>query len=321
MKKTKKRLLDGLYRKFQKLILEDITSDLGEVKIYDDKIVCFVDNKNLKKYRKGKHLSTYNIYFKTKKMYSENAINLYELNKPIHYIVDGMNFNNATVIVGPEDSIHFKNCTFNDGFDILTDGEVIFENNKYKDSYGIYTSIVSGFFKARAKSITFINDRFINRTDKTNKTRPAFNVDIIANNITIKNSTFDLKEDDGEISIKTENLLLQNSDIKCSKKIKIEAQNIDSENSLVLSNSSLIINAASNKNILSLASPEIIFNGTNMTKYSTITRETLNLQKSRTALIEQLKALRDCCVLENDKEIENQTIKLNKRSVEKTLRK
>ena len=43
-------------------VLKNITNKLGEIKENDEKITCYVNNKKLKKYKKGKWFSIYKLF-------------------------------------------------------------------------------------------------------------------------------------------------------------------------------------------------------------------------------------------------------------------
>lgn len=316
------RIKNKIQNTIRQIIISDITNNFGIVEIYDDKIICYVDNKNLKKIKKGQYLPTYQLFFNSKKMYSQETLELYKLNKPIHYVIDGMNFNNALIVIGPEDSVHFKNCTFNDEINISTSGQVIFENNKYVDKYGLYTTRNNLFFNVIAdEGVTFINDNYINDTSSICYYRPTFNFDVRTKKLTIENSTFKFRRNDGNVNIKTDNLVMNGSDIKCDKPINISAHTIDSYNSSIESNSEINIKNQNLENPLKLISPKIIVNDIDMTKYSVINNDSVNLQKSRIELVKQLKKLRDFCVEENLKSTKVYENTLNERSVVKTIKK
>lgn len=320
MNKIKKKIYKKIYSLLRNKILNDITRNLGKVVETDDNFVCYVDNKQLKKYKKGKYMPTYDLMLKSKKMYSDEILNAYKVNKPIHYVIEGMNFDNALIIRGPSDSnITFRSCMFKDEITISSNSDIILENNKYYNLCSFYTRKSRCFLNVEAKNITFINDYFINSELGHHPTK--FGIDINTNNLKIINSTFDMKKDDGMILIRSKNVDIKNSDINCYKSIYLKSDEINTEGCLINSKTEITIENKNNNDVLGFTSPKTIYNGVDLSNYYCITPHTLELQKARISLIEKLRKLRDKCISINSTELKEVENTLNNRSVIKTMKK
>jgi len=113
MKKIKKLI----YNMLRNFVLKIITNDLGNIGETDDKIICYVNNKKLKKYRKGKYLPGYELFLRGKNELTEEGLNIYKIKKPIYFIINDMNFDTGlTVMSGKGVNVVFSNCKFNREF-------------------------------------------------------------------------------------------------------------------------------------------------------------------------------------------------------------
>lgn len=257
---------------------------------------------------------------KSKEMYSLETLNTYKINKPIHYIIEGMNFNNALIIIAPSDSnITFRNCIFKEEITIISNADIIFENNKYYNLYPYYTRKSRCFFNVEAKNITFINDNFIN--SELNHHPAKFGIDIATNNLKIINSNFNTFKDDGEIFIRSKQLYIKDSDINCHKSIYIDSDEINTDNSLIESKTGIIVENKNNNENLIFTSPTTIYNGVDLTNCDLITNGNEEKEKCRISLVEKLRELRNNCININLTKLQEVENTLNNRSVVKTMKK
>lgn len=320
MNKIKKKICKKIYIFLRNKILNDITQNLGKVVETDDKFICYVDNKQLKKCKKGKYMPTYDLILKSKKMYSDEILNRYKVNKPIHYVIEGMNFDNALIIMAPSDSnITFRDCMFKDEITISSNSDIILENNKYYNLCSFYTRKSRCFLNVEAKNITFINDNFIN--SELGHHPAKFGIDIITNNLKIINSNFNNFKDDGEIFIRSKQLYIKDSYINCYKSMYIDSDEINTYNSLIKSKTGIMIENKNSNEILSFNSPKTIYNGVDLANCNLITNDNVELQKSRILLVEKLRELKDNCININSTELQEVENTLNQRSIVKTMKK
>lgn len=315
MNKIKKKIFIILRNK----LLKDITNNLGEIKEKNEKIICYVNNRKLKKYRKGNYLPYYSILLKSKKMYPDEILNSYKVNKPIHYVVNGMNFKTAVEVIAPEDTtVVFVNSKFNREFNVISGGDIILESNEYCDEENFYKNDI--FFCAiRAKSLKFLNDNFTNKSKYNIET--SFGIKIDTDNLEIINSTFNTKKKDGVVSIITKNAYIEDSDIKCHKEIYIKSDELKVLDTKIKSDREVVIDNKNNNYVIGVTSPKTIYNGSDLTKYYSLNPENLELQSSRVSLIKKLRQLRDNCININTTELKEVENTLNNRSIVKTLKK
>jgi len=92
------------------LAMKELTGNLGSVVYEDDKLICYVNKRNSKR----ECLTDY-FYCHGINDSNRNLANAYNLNKPITYVFDKLNFQkNNVVIYGYNDAnIIIKNCNFN----------------------------------------------------------------------------------------------------------------------------------------------------------------------------------------------------------------
>lgn len=147
----------------QKQLLKKITNRLGKVEVTDDKIICYV-SKN--KSRKSDtltfgHLTLLDIYLSDNEKYDKSILDEYEINKPIYYVFDNINFTKRINIQtrNGTPSIIFKNCKFCDGVFIDEAKDLIFENNTYNSSGRLYMqlSFDSFYLQGKAENLKIIN--------------------------------------------------------------------------------------------------------------------------------------------------------------------
>lgn len=275
-------------------LLRNITNKLGIVEVTDDKIICYVDNKKLKKYRKGKYLTFYELILKTKNGCPKETLDIYKVNKPVYFVINNMNFETAlTIMTGKDTNITFSNCKFNREVSIYSGGEIVLENNQYCDEDRVYKNSLV-FCRIDCKSLKFVNDNFVNKS--TYKTQTNFGIMIDTDNLEIINSNFDLKNNDGVISVRTKNMNIDNSDIICHNSIYIKSDEINSIDTTIKSETEVVIENKNNNYIMGVTSPKTIYNGMDLSKYHSLEPKNMELQKSRIALVESLRILRDKCI-------------------------
>ena len=120
-----------IYEILRKIVAKKAAHNLGKVEIHDDKIVCYVDERKLKK--KEKNLHRYNLMFNRIPSNSE-LYKTYRIDKPIHYIVKNVDFDRKINIMASMKDCHitFENCTFTGALEIDFADQITFRNNKYK---------------------------------------------------------------------------------------------------------------------------------------------------------------------------------------------
>lgn len=156
-----------IYEILRYIVAKKATHNLGKVKIYDDEIICCVDGKKLKK--KEKYLHRYNLMFHSIPSSSE-LYRIYRVDKPVHYIVENIDFDREINIMSSMKNCHvtFENCTFTGALEIDFADHITFRNNKYKpythkSCYSIYKEgnfyISTRGKKNEINKLEFLNDK------------------------------------------------------------------------------------------------------------------------------------------------------------------
>lgn len=102
-----------------------LTGNLGKVVEDDEKITCYVERSEVKKKDYDYTIACFGIGKKQKKI-----AKAYELNKPICYVIDGIEFEKDKVnIFGYDDcEVIIKNCNFGLDLDIYVNGKCTLDN-------------------------------------------------------------------------------------------------------------------------------------------------------------------------------------------------
>ena len=109
-----------------------LTSNLGRVVEEEDKLICYVNKRNLKKEQGKYFLRCWGTKLGAKKLKK-----YYDLDKPIIYIIDGIDFKfNQVYFFGDKNSlIIIRNCHFALDICINTEGNCILDNIYSVSSY------------------------------------------------------------------------------------------------------------------------------------------------------------------------------------------
>lgn len=277
-------LYQKTYKILRKYLIQSFTDNLGKIEETDEKIICYIDKKNINKFK--------NNYFYEIDLYglmyldSEYKIfaNKYNLEKPVEYIFENITFDDK-IIISATDGTHiiFKNCKFKDNIVFRWADKVTFENNKYYDngcnSYKLGADTYLFHKQGMINKLTLINDNFINSKTDHHPTKFGINlnlntIEIINSNIVIDNS---LKIKDqlmiknhGGIIITAENTIIKNSNISAPE-LYLDSKNIEiDENSKITATNGVIIENQNNS--------EFIISNID-TNYLVYNREEINKQK------------------------------------------
>lgn len=322
-----------IYELLRKHVAKRATGNLGKVVITDTGIVCFVDGKKLKK--KDKYSNRYNLIFKC--IHGDDELyKIYNLNNPVLYIVDGVEFDTEVNIQASIRDCHvtFSNCTFNSCLEIDFADHLTFINNKYKArDYRNYRSIVpqDEFYistrdnKNEINKIVFIGDsigteetatiqiiRACDSTGHTNSTKkPIVRAWLYAKTIGIYGSNIINAKD---IHVETDNLELCGTNIT-SEEIEIKANRIVCADKNCSINSDVISLEIKDKNSLIgelHARNGLFVNGVEIDKKEKVIYGydlEIEKQKKRVELISTLKKIKESCEETIKEKIRKQPIK------------
>lgn len=219
--------------------------NLGKVEILDNKIVCYVKGKKIMTRFPGMH--RYKLIFNCAPINNEKY-RKYDIDKPIHYIVEDIYFDREIDIIAPKENCHitFENCTFTAAIEISSADHITFTNNIYKAQPDRnYLSIYKeGEFCISTRkqfcdvnNLEFINDKLvmedielitvchIKDVDKIPKTiKKKCNIELYLNAKEVSIINTDILNVDS-IQISAETLDIESSNIN-SKEIEISSDTI-----------------------------------------------------------------------------------------------
>lgn len=115
----------NLYNILRNCVKIYLTGNLGSVIEDDEKLTCYVKKGKCKQTKYDCTISCDGID-KSKKELAKT----YKLNKPILYVIDGLQFEKKEVFIYGHGNcdIHIKNCRFNWGLNVLTNGKCTLED-------------------------------------------------------------------------------------------------------------------------------------------------------------------------------------------------
>jgi len=212
------------YNLMRKYYAKNLTGHMGKVEIKDDKIVCYVKKSAICKERNE---FVYNIGLRGTTFYSEELKDKYNLNKPIYYIFDDITFNREFHLhSGTNAYVVIRNCTFNDAIEIIwCTEEITFENNMYNNNKPYYFS-QKIFFGCKAKRLNFINDVFMDTSNKHINGQITFGISARVDELNILNSFLCISDHNGKIWVNAKATRIKDSIID-SPNIEIKSNVID----------------------------------------------------------------------------------------------
>ena len=306
MIKAKEFLLKNI-RNYVKL---GITNNLGKVEEFDDKLVCYVDDRYKEKNCfKASESTKYFFHYGV----LEKNINLakkYNLNKKILYIIKDKCFDYEVNVYGYDNcEIVFDNCKFNYGLCTQLNDKCIIKNSEI-NQFG-YTSL-------NANEIIIDNCKILNNNYFAN------NLTIIAERTQINNSLIGVLSKQLILTIKSlDDLILNNSSI-LGDKIELHSKRILSNK---LSNINAIdyvrINSNDYQN-LNVKGKKININSATISNYDGIiclNKEKNTLSLKRIELINLLQKIKEKSESKIAEEIHNYELKLKNTKIDKILTK
>ena len=160
---VKRYISKKFYEKLRQAYLKSSVTNIGRIVEEKDRIICYVDQKSLEKYKGNKPIYELNLYDMNQVTDgTKEQVKKLGLDKPVYYIFEGINFNTAVELVSRWATIVFKNCTFNKGINVLWSNNIVFESNKYIGWLNIYFYSYSFMNINGVDELTFINESFVN---------------------------------------------------------------------------------------------------------------------------------------------------------------
>jgi len=238
------------------------------------------------------------------------------LDKTIYYVFDNIYFDGNTTIYGKNANHIFKECKFNGYLEIKDSDSITMENNKY-----MFFSFNNNYIELNANNITIKNNDFINASFAKKYDEPKVNIFLLGNKVNIEKSNI-CTEYAGNINIMSQKLLINNSTIN-GPNVYINADNILTKKSIIVSSSTIEIK---NKNCdfrSAVRAPKVIYNGVKLNSQSEILeidKQKSELLKARMELINKLHTIKDRCLEENRQTVIEVEERLNNKKICKILK-
>jgi len=302
----------------------------GKCKILEDKVICFVDEKKLKKHSNDifwYKLNLYGIPLGYKEIASK-----YGFDKPVEYVIEGIKFDKRILVNSYNADIIFRKCIFSRIVAIDHAANITFENNKYTLKYANYVyglmNNPNDYFWLENRDIgeieciRFINDDLNtvldNKESKDNGKNLLMKVYLRAKRVEVINSEI---KNNTVFLIDTEKLIMENSSIN-SDEVYITADNIESDNSNVIAKDGVIIESDGQVDsfLSDIESSNIFYNGKEFGREE-ILEEDKCLHEQRILLLNTLKNIKNNCdeyILKKINEVSNN---INNKTVRKILKK
>ena len=316
-----------IYEMLRIHVAKRATHNLGKVEITEDEVICYVDGKKLKKQMKERYLNRYRIRLHCIQR-DEEIYKTYSLEKPVHYIIQNIDFDKEIEIMASMKDCHvtFENCSFKTCVEIDFADHLTFINNTYIPQENKYFSIyeagefcISTYARINeVNKLEFINNKIyvpdikeipgVNMNDKQNIITPITKSKL-------------------RLWLYAKEVILKNSDIVDAKSLEIGAETLHLEDEYLISdeieiksNKIILDSATIRADVITIDSPKIkgklltcheglFINGVEVNKNEgLIDNYDLELQQKRLELINSLKKIERTCEKQISEEIRKQPL-------------
>lgn len=284
-----------------------IVGNLGKVIEEEDRLVCYVKKEKLKK-----EDLNYRIYCNGIKEKYQSLATKHNLNKPICYIFDGLEFKDCGVyIFGRNNSeVIIKNCQFGHELEVYVNGKCTLENSFMKSIPEL--SIIAG--DLILKNMDIKNNRYM---------QCDLDIWIMANNkLNIIDSYIGRKNEYTNLLLFAyREINLENVKV-AGKNIEVKARKFESNNTYICAENQVELKIEEFET-LDITSPTIIYNEEEYSfeKQHVYFKKIVEpLTAKRLDLIKYLKNIKDQCARAIDNELEQHENVLKQQSVCKTLK-
>lgn len=301
-----KKILYGIARNYVK---NNLTDNLGKIVEDDEKITCYVERNKVKKKDYHYTIDCFGIGKKQKEV-----ADAYKLNKPICYVIDGLEFKNHSVyIFGYNDcEVIIKNCNFGLGLYIYINGKCTLDNTNITvfpySSIGANELVIKNMDSEQIRVISFESNIGFGSDNR---------IDVIDSNIGSQKKNINIS------FFATNELNIVNSDI-LGKEVgcKSSVINVDEKSSLIATDK---VNLQTDDfNPINIKAPTIVLNGeeiSNEKKSVVLKKITEPLAHKRLELVNLLKKVKTECERINSKQILKYQEELNVQPISKVFKK
>ena len=322
-KKTVKKVIIKLGKKDY---LKWFTKNIGKIVEEEDRFVCYVNPKKIKKKDKYGYIDFYlKAFFNSNCEEDQRMYKLLGVNKPIYYIIDGIKFKNFVTLYSVGESyVIFKNCEFYEGIKLDIANSVTFEENKYYNHYSAYYGDLKTFFNCseskRVNELRFINDNFFNSDIDHHPCRfgmdiKADRLELINSNIVIDNTVKygekEIGSDNGSVEIEADEILIVDSAIEAPMVcLKCDKFDINEESIIKSKNMVMIDNKSNQTKPININTPCFVYNDVEFNNIATsVSNEDIEKKEAITALLTKLKDFSKEVEAYNKEQVQNLKIK------------
>lgn len=272
----------SLYKILRHYLKHRITGNLGKVIELDNKLICIVDKRKINKHEFNTSIPCFG---QNKK--NEELVNVYNLNKPICYIFDGIKFEkNRVMIFGYNNcEVIIRNCEFDCGIWISVNGKCTLDNCCVN-----YWDVASFNANELIVSNTIMKNRFeYCSSNLAIEFGGNQKVSIINSNIgDYKEKTNVSIESVEEINVKNSKLIGQ--------VVECKAKEVNADNGSILEGKEKVVLVRGDNSNLHVSGPLLFENGLELSNNNTSKSE-LNTERER--LIKMLKVIRTKSIIAN----------------------
>lgn len=323
--KIKNKAKNKIYNELRSAYLRKSICNIGRIVETDDKIICYVEQEALDKYKEKRPI--YDLMLRGMNVVTEGireTTETFELDKEVEYIFDGIKFDSALKFSSTWCDVTFKNCIFEKNIGIIWGKNITFENNKYKDHCDVYFYGNCFLSAGVIKKLTFINETFVNSSilSEYGYSKPVFGMKIEAGEVEFIDSTI-VCQNTGSVMIDAVKTRLENS-IFIGDHFFIKSTSIKSSDTVITGKESVTIQNSNCDFDGEVKSKMIVYNGIELSAKSDekvkVDVDEVKLRCQREKVIQELRRIRDYCLLVNEEKVQKVRDELNGKIVSKVLK-
>lgn len=305
MHKIFKKILYKITRPYVKRYL---TGNLGKIVESDDKIICYVNKRKIKKKKYEYTIACFGIRDTEKKL-----ADAFNLNKPVCYVIDGINLEkHKTYIFGYDNcEVIIKKCNFGLGLDVDVNGKCTLDNTNIT---------VFSYLYIRANSLVIKNMKEDQIDVISSKTNIGFEAD---NRIDIKDSNIGHKKKNVKVSLIAPNEInIVNSKI-IGKEIEYKSNVVNTNEDGLLKATNKVNLYTEDVNLTDIEASKIILNGEEVSNEKNIVFKGIAepLVLERLELISLLEKVKSQCENVNLGKVLKYEEELNEQPIRRILKK
>ena len=280
----RKILLTNIVRNFYKGYL---VGNLGKVVEEEDKLICYVDKNKIKEEKYSYTIYCYGITGKDKELAKR-----YNLDKPVHYIIEGITLKDKKVYIynfhNDDCNITIKNCDFDWGCSIAANCDCTIDSTHIREFHLLMIDTKN----LTIKNMDLTNELAIAGADLSIRLGATENINLINANIGKE------KERTKVSMIAYKNIELTNSTVN-GKEVECESKDIITNDNSSLNGTDKVKIKSDNIDRINISSNTIVYNDKVLEqeekKEVIIEKKDDDLTNKRLELISLLRNLKDVC--------------------------